>query len=241
MKKKFFLSKKISYPVVLLAATLLNAVLGIIFICLSPDRVAVHFNAAFEADKLGSPWMYLPAFVLPPFAAVGLIFENVRKGQKPQNRKPLKIILTFIAVLIGYIGWLMLVWCGKLSELGQKAEAPLYILVCVPMGTMFIFLGNYLPVIKRNGTLGIKTPTTLASDYVWAQTHRVMGKVWVVMGIGEILAALADTFAKTEFISFGWLAAAIVGECILLPFVTSHFKKREIELLLQEEPPRENL
>ena len=162
MKKKFFLSKKISYPVVLLAATLLNAVLGIVFICLSPNRVAVHFNAAFEADKLGSPWMYLPAFVLPPFAAVGLIFENVRKGQKPQNRKPLKIILTFIAVLIGYMGWLMLVWCGKVSEIGQKAEAPLYILVCVPMGLMFIILGNYLPVIKRNGTLGIKTPSTLA-------------------------------------------------------------------------------
>ena len=104
-------------------------------------------------------------------------------------------------------------------------------MICTPIGAAFIVLGNYLPVIKRNSTLGIKTPSTLASDYVWTQTHRVMGKVWVGMGVGEILCALIDTFAGTEFLAPVWLAAAIAAECISLPFVTRRFKKRELQAL----------
>ena len=215
---------KLSYPVALLLIALANAIAGVVCISLLPESVAVHFNLSFEVDRLGSPWIYLTFFLFPPLVAAGLLFESLRRGQKEKNRKPLKIILT-------YIGWLMVGWCGSVSELGQKAEAPLPFLICTPIGAAFIVLGNYLPVIKRNSTLGIKTPSTLASDYVWTQTHRVMGKVWVGMGVGEILCALIDTFAGTEFLAPVWLAAAIAAECISLPFVTRRFKKRELQAL----------
>ena len=124
----------------------------------------------------------------------------------------------------------MIGWCGRTPELGQKAEAPLYILVCVPLGLMFVVFGNYLPVVKRNGTLGIKTPATLASDYVWAQTHRVMGKVWMGIGAGEILCAFVDTFAGTQFVSFAWLMSGVFSSFAVVPFVTARFKRREEEL-----------
>ena len=221
---------KLSYPVALLLIALANAIAGVVCISLLPESVAVHFNLSFEVDRLGSPWIYLTFFLFPLPVAAGLLFESLRRGQKEKNRKPLKIILTFIAAMLAYIGWLM-VWCGSVSELGQKAEAPLPFLICTPIGAAFIVLGNYLPVIKRNSTLGIKTPSTLASDYVWTQTHRVMGKVWVGMGVGEILCALIDTFAGTEFLAPVWLAAAIAAECISLPFVTRRFKKRELQAL----------
>ena len=58
-----------------------------------------------------------------------------------------------------------------------------------------------------------------------------MGKVWVGMGVGEILCALIDTFAGTEFLAPVYLAAAIAAECISLPFVTQRFKKRELQAL----------
>jgi hypothetical protein rflaF_17157 len=222
---------KLSYPVALLLIALANAIAGVVCISLLPESVAVHFNLSFEVDRLGSPWIYLTFFLFPPLVAAGLLFESLRRGQKEKNRKPLKIILTFIAAMLAYIGWLMVGWCGSVSELGQKAEAPLPFLICTPIGAAFIVLGNYLPVIKRNSTLGIKTPSTLASDYVWTQTHRVMGKVWVGMGVGEILCALIDTFAGTEFLAPVWLAAAIAAECISLPFVTRRFKKRELQAL----------
>lgn len=222
--------EKGTYPFVLLMLTLLNMAAGMVFISLLPDRVAVHFNAAFEADRLGSPWQYFFFFLFPPLVAAGLIFESRRRGQKVKNRKPLRIMLTFIAVLLAYIGWLMIGWCGRTPELGQKAEAPLYILVCVPLGLMFVVFGNYLPVVKRNGTLGIKTPATLASDYVWAQTHRVMGKVWMGIGAGEILCAFVDTFAGTQFVSFAWLMSGVFSSFAVVPFVTARFKRREEEL-----------
>lgn len=227
--------KKLSFPALLLILSLLNAAAGILFISLAPDRVAVHFNAAFEADRLGSPWNYLPCFMLPPFLALGLIFETRRRGQKARNRKPLTVTLTFAAALLAYIGWLMLLWCGRVSETGQKAEAPLFLLVCAPLGLMFVVFGNYLPTIGRNGTFGIKTPATLSSDYVWTQTHRVMGRIWLAIGISEIACAFADTFAKTQFLSLTWLLIGIVGECIALPFVTHHFKRKEYENLSNEQ------
>lgn len=221
------MKKKLSYPVLLLLVTAANAAFGIAATALLPERIAVHFDASFKADRLGSPWLLLPCFLLPPVVAAGLIFESRRRGQNIHNRKPLNVMFTAIAALLAYIGWLMLGWCGRAVETGQTARAPMYLLVNMPIGILIALFGNYLPIVRRNSTLGIKTPSTLASEYVWTQTHRMMGKIWVGIGLGEIFFSLVDHFAATEFLSFAWLLAAVPGECIALPFVTSHFKKQE--------------
>ena len=45
------------------------------------------------------------------------------------------------------------------------------------LGVMFIFIGNYLPKVKQNRTLGIKISWALNNEENWNKTHRFGGKV----------------------------------------------------------------
>jgi uncharacterized membrane protein len=62
--------------------------------------------------------------------------------------------------------------------------------IAIGMGLLFVVLGNYLPKVRSNFFLGIRTPWTLASDRVWEQTHRLAGWTFVVSGASMVLAAL---------------------------------------------------
>ena len=63
---------------------------------------------------------------------------------------------------------------------------------------MFIGLGNYMPKLKQNYTIGIKVPWTLNSEENWNMTHRMAGKVYVVAGVISIIIALLNNVLSDE-------------------------------------------
>lgn len=63
---------------------------------------------------------------------------------------------------------------------------------------MFIGLGNYMPKLKQNYTIGIKVPWTLNSEENWNMTHRMAGKLYVVAGVISIIIALLNNVLSDE-------------------------------------------
>lgn len=61
----------------------------------------------------------------------------------------------------------------------------------------FALLGNYLTTVQPNYFLGIRTPWALESDSVWLKTHRLVGRLFFVGGLG--LALLAVVGPRTWF------------------------------------------
>ncbi|MGL5869371.1 SdpI family protein [Clostridium chrysemydis] len=55
-------------------------------------------------------------------------------------------------------------------------------LIYVALGVGFIILGRYLPKLKRNKLIGIRTSKTLSSDEIWEKTHKFGGKVFIAFG-----------------------------------------------------------
>jgi hypothetical protein len=62
-------------------------------------------------------------------------------------------------------------------------ELNLSMLLFPMLGLLFIAMGNWLPKIKQNSTLGIKIKWTLYSEENWNKTHRFAGFVWVIGGV----------------------------------------------------------
>ncbi len=56
-------------------------------------------------------------------------------------------------------------------------------IVPISVGLLFIFIGNYLPKVKPNFFVGIKTPWTLSSETVWIKTHRKGGISFLLLGV----------------------------------------------------------
>lgn len=60
-------------------------------------------------------------------------------------------------------------------------------------GLLIAVVGNYLGKLPRNYMVGIRTPWTLASDYVWERTHRFAAPLFVVAGASLLIYSIAQT------------------------------------------------
>jgi uncharacterized membrane protein len=70
--------------------------------------------------------------------------------------------------------------------------------VGVVAGVTLVVAGNYLGKTRSNFVLGIKTPWTLSSELSWARTHRLGGRLFILLGV---LAAAAGWLGLPELIA----------------------------------------
>lgn len=56
-------------------------------------------------------------------------------------------------------------------------------LMLVAVAVLFVAIGNYLPQVKPNFFMGVRTPWTLSSETVWIKTHRVCGITFMLAGV----------------------------------------------------------
>ncbi len=88
------------------------------------------------------------------------------------------------------------------------------------MGLLFLILGNYLPKIRQNRTMGIKLPWTLQSEENWTRTHRLSGFLWVLCGLVMIPLSLLRLWS-------GWLFGVLLAVMVLIPAVYSYALHRK--------------
>ena len=93
--------------------------------------------------------------------------------------------------------------------------------VMVAVGLLLMALGNFMGKVRKNFFIGIRTPWTLASDEVWAKTHRLGG--WCLVIAGAAMALLAVLAPTVEWIIY------IVVAMALIPVVYSYIAYRRIE------------
>ncbi|ESU71269.1 membrane protein [Geobacillus thermopakistaniensis] len=174
-----------------------------------PDQVAIHWNAAGEADGFSNKWV--GAF-LPPLLMTGLlIFMSAlpkfdpKKANYSRFQKSYRIVNAALSCFFLALHAVTLAYnLGFSIDVG--AVMPLGI------GGLFLVIGNYMPKIKHNYFIGIRTPWTLASETVWHKTHRLGGKVFTAMGILSMLTA----FWRGEMRAVLFLVIIVVGNLYLI-------------------------
>jgi uncharacterized membrane protein len=208
-------------PLLLLIITIL---LSFCFYANFPEQVPMHWNAAGEIDDYGSK--AVGAFALPGLLLFiyGLFFAlpflDPKKERYIQFRKTYHvfkgIIMFYLAFIYGLIG---------LAGLGYNVNIGLWMPVMI--GTMFIVLGNYMPKIKANWFMGIRTPWTLSSEEVWNKTHRLGGKLFLFGGIVLMLEPLLPV---------SWRIPVLIVDVlviVIIPLIYSYilFSKEQRQLI----------
>ncbi len=89
------------------------------------------------------------------------------------------------------------------------AQFDMSLVIFVGTGALFIVIGNYLPKVRPNYLMGIRTPWTLTSDLSWDRTHRVGGRLFVLEGVLFILVGLLRPAAEA-------LVVIIIGGIVLM-------------------------
>ncbi|MCG8370605.1 MAG: SdpI family protein [Proteobacteria bacterium] len=183
-----------------------------------PDPMPTHWNAAGEADG----WMSRPGgtaslIAVPVFMFVlfKLIPVMSPRGFRTESFTGVLNILMTTAVVFGCV-----IAVGAVrAALGSDFEMSTFIMGAV--GLLFMVMGNFLGKVRKNFFIGIRTPWTLASDEVWAKTHRLGG--WCFVIAGALIAIAAVTAPGIRGMGY------IVIGMVLVPVVYSYLAYRRIE------------
>lgn len=150
-----------------------------------PSELPIHFDVNNQADSFASKEMAL--FGINGFMLVIYLFCYFITNKDPkvenQGDKALNVVLIFVPILAILTSAITISY-----GLNYRPKIDLYLTLALSI--MFILIGNYLPKTKRNYTLGIKLPWTLASDYIWEKTHRLAGYLWVIGGFVSFIGAI---------------------------------------------------
>lgn len=159
-----------------------------------PAQIPVHWGADGAVNGWGPSWTvaalgFLPLVLLATFWLVPRIDPKGAAYAK-SGRFYLGFVIAFTVFMCG------MTWLSELTVWGVVPQTgAVGIIVTTAIGVLFIGMGNYLPRVRQNYTMGVKTPWALADPENWRRTQRFGGKCFVVMGVG--------------FIAFGFTASAL--------------------------------
>ena len=144
-------------------------------------------------------------FIVMQCALVTIIFYDNRNRQ--QSRKVIGMTIWIIPVIT-------LIYNGiaRLVNMGADTENLFMALIYYGTGLMFMVIGNYLPKVKQNNTIGIRVIWTLQDEENWNATHRFSGKLWMGSGILCMLCGLfEESMAALVLYIVSIMAAAIIS------------------------------
>ena len=183
-----------------------------------PQQIPTHWNIEGEIDDYTEkPWgvIVMPLVAILAFAIMRLIPVISPKGFRTD--KFMDVINVFTVTLVGFLSGVGILVLLQASGRDVHINAMIF----AGIGLLLIVLGNYMGKIRKNFFIGIRTPWTLASDEVWSRTHRLGGRVFVLLGLFLMLNSFFD-FREA------WLAGVIVVTA-LIPFVYSFLLYRRLE------------
>ncbi|MDX1455180.1 MAG: SdpI family protein [Gammaproteobacteria bacterium] len=195
-----------------------------------PAEIPSHWNAAGEVDDT-MPRFWGTAFMPMMMLGMILMFELIiwlsPAGFRLDQFKDVVGI-----VLLLTLGFLLTVYIAQIMiALGMAISMDRVVMIGI--GILFIVLGNFFGKMRKNFFIGIRTPWTLASDEVWARTHRFGGWVFVLAGIAILVGGPLG--APMQFM-IG--AAVAVG---VLPTLYSLILYKRLEGFKEESDPDDEL
>lgn len=202
--KKEFLEH--DWPAILVLLAMFAA--GVLLYQHLPPQVPMHWNIAGQVDRYSS--RAFGAF-MPPLVAAGVyILMLVMPMFDPRRGNYAKFLGAYRVLRLGLVLFFAFVY---IITLGSAMGYPVQVDRVLPalVGLLFIIIGNYLPRVRHNYFVGVRTPWTLASEEVWRKTHRLAGPLFVIAG----LLAIASSYwgGRVAAIIF---FTAIIGVVILI-------------------------
>ena len=103
---------------------------------------------------------------------------------------------------------------ARLVNTGADMENLFMAFMYYGTGLLFMVIGNYLPKVKQNHTIGIRVIWTLQDEENWNATHRFSGKLWMASGILCMLCGLFEESMAALVLYIVSIMAAAIKMCI---------------------------
>lgn len=193
--------------------TLAPMLVGLILWKRLPEQMAMHWGMS-----TGNGTRAFVVFGMPLILFALNILCLVMTAADPRNReqtgKGFGMVFWIMPALSAFVAAILYT-----TAFGHMPSAKYLFLF---LGALLAVMGNYMPKLRANHTIGIKLVWTVYSEENWHKTHRLAGKLWMIGGILAMACAFLPTVAA--FITF----FALLLVMVLVPAVYSYayYKKQ---------------
>ena len=193
------------------------------------ERVPIHWGISGAPDHFTTRNRAVMLFGLLPGLGLALAaLFAVLPSLDPLRPNLAKGRRAFMAGWIGMEILLAVVAIGvaimSVRSAGGDVGASLIFVrtIIAAVGLLFIFIGDALPKTRPNFFVGVRTPWTLTSDLSWEKTHRLAGRLFVLVGLWGVIAAFLLSGAPLAFA----IGGPVIGVS-LIAIVYSYFVWRD--------------
>lgn len=198
---------------------LMPILIGLIFWNALPDSLSTHWGTDGTADAQSGKAVAVFAlpFVLLSIHWLCLFITSKDPKNKNQNKKAFGLMFWIIPLISWFSSGIIYT-----TSLGFVVDP--FVVIPIILGIMFIAIGNYMPKIRQNSTIGIKIKPTLESESNWNATHRFAGKISVIGGI----LLLICSFLRNIYVLI--LSVVIIFVIAFVPMIYSYiFRKKQMQ------------
>ena len=195
--------------IIVLLMLIAGAAAGLLLWNRLPDQMASHWDINDQVNGyMPKVWgVFMMPLIVLGMSVLFLIIPNIDplKANIAQFREAFNLFIVLITAFMLYIHALTLAW--SLGYTNFKISTSML----PAMGLLFIFVGFMLRKAKRNFFIGIRTPWTLSSDYVWDKTHQLGAVLFMASGV---LAFIGGLFGGMT--AFWFLFIPLIGSTVFL-------------------------
>jgi len=173
-----------------------------------PEVMATHWDAKGQVNGTMSRFWGMFLMPLIMLALYGLfviipVIDPLRKNIEA-FRPQYNLLAVGILVYLVFIHAVTQAWnLGHQVDIGRT--------ITLPIAALIYLIGGILPKAGQNWFVGIRTPWTLSNPQVWADTHRLGGKLYRVTAIVLLLGVFTDWLMWAGFAVLVGISLYLVG------------------------------
>ncbi|MFC1663574.1 SdpI family protein [Patescibacteria group bacterium] len=188
------ITKKEILPVALITIAF---IVGIFLYPILPEKIPSHWNIRGEVDSWSGK--NFAVFFIPSLTLGIYFLMTFIPLIDPLRKNYLKFAVPYFCFRITLVLFFVLLYFYSLWA-AFKTEPNINYFILPIFSVLFIVIGIFLPKVKKNYFIGIRTPWTIHSEEVWNKTHQFGGKFFIVGGLIALSGLLFPKHLSLIFI-----------------------------------------
>ena len=160
-----------------------------------PEQIPAHYNFAGEIDRWGSKYEVLlfPAITILMGFFMLWMAKIAAKQEESGNNNEKIVFYTGMGISLWFTAmhtFSLYKAFAAAGSMGYSVEADINRIFCVLLGISLVIIGNFMPKLRNNSIIGLRTPWSMKNDTVWKKSQLFGGISFIVCGVFMIIAGL---------------------------------------------------
>ncbi len=160
-----------------------------------PEQIPAHYNFAGEIDRWGSKYetLLFPATtILMGFFMLWMAKIAAKQEENGSNNEKI-VFYTGMGISLWFTAmhtFSLYKAFAAAGSMGYSVEADINRIFCILLGISFVIIGNFMPKLRNNSIIGLRTPWSMKNDTVWKKSQLFGGISFIVCGVLMIITGL---------------------------------------------------